>query len=89
MADTIIITLPDQEQIEVAHTVATEVTLRALVDSQNNLSATLKAQLASMLKQSGKSDEEIIDENMVGSLTKIDDIYEVNELAEKISIINE
>lgn len=60
MADTIIITLPDQEQIEVAHTVATEVTLRALVDSQNNLSATLKAQLASMLKQSGKSDEEII-----------------------------
>ena len=36
-----------------------------------------------------KSDEEIIDENMVGSLTKIDDIYEVNELAEKISIINE
>ncbi len=60
MAEQIIILLPDQEQIEVNHTIATETTLRALVDSQMDLGATLKAQLASMLKQSGKSDEEII-----------------------------
>jgi len=36
-----------------------------------------------------KSEEDIIDKKMVGSLTKIDDIYEVNELAEKIKKINE
>ena len=36
-----------------------------------------------------KSEENIIDEKLVGSLTKIDDIYEVNQLAEKISKINE
>ena len=35
-----------------------------------------------------KSEEDIIDEKLVGSLTKIDDIYEVNQLADKISKIN-
>ena len=35
-----------------------------------------------------KSEEEIIDESTVASLTKIDDIYEVKELAEKIKEIN-
>ncbi len=35
-----------------------------------------------------KSEEDIIDRDSVGSLTKIDDIYEVEQLAEKISRIN-
>lgn len=61
MAEQIIIALPDGEQIEVNHTVATETTLRALVESQSSLGATLKTTLTAMLKQSGKSDEEIID----------------------------
>lgn len=60
MAEQIIIALPDGEQIEVNHTVATETTLRALVESQSSLGATLKTTLTAMLKQSGKSDEEII-----------------------------
>ena len=54
MAEQIIIALPDGDQIEVNHTVATETTLRALVESQSSLGATLKTSLASMLKQSGK-----------------------------------
>ena len=60
MAEQIIIALPDGDQIEVNHTVVTETTLSALVESQSSLGATLKTSLASMLKQSGKSDEEII-----------------------------
>ncbi len=35
-----------------------------------------------------KSDEDIIDENCVASLTKIDDIYEIDKLVEKIVSIN-
>ena len=35
-----------------------------------------------------KSEEDIIDKKLVGSLTKIDDIYEVEQLAERISRVN-
>ena len=36
-----------------------------------------------------KSDEDIIDKNAVSSLTKIEDIYDVELLAQKISQLNE